>query len=224
MEDVGVGGLIRCRNGRAERSNLEIRADGRIQIERLGDCGAVFESRLSKDELQALLHEIVDGQQFLELTTPGIEDEIRAKRGPGPYLGRMGHAGDTVVRVRTADRDSEVTYNAPAVFAREYPGAKQIARFAEVVARLKTVANQVADTGKQTAALAALKANNYLATARPDLPRVETVDHVRSFTSDSGRWSSEFRHDRGDGTILIVTVVDAQNEKPLIVVETRPAR
>ena len=129
MKDVGVGGLIGCRNGKSERSNLEIRADGRIQIERLGDCGAVFESRLSKDELQALLHEIVDGQQFLELTTPGIEDEIRAKRGPGPYLGRMGHAGDTVVRVRTADRDTEVTYNAPAVLGAGYTRAEQKERF-----------------------------------------------------------------------------------------------
>jgi hypothetical protein len=235
MEDVNVT-APRCWTGRHSRSVLEIRADGRFRVERLEDCGSTYESVLSKGELDALLQDIVVEQQFMSLTAPGIWDDIheeRRKRNEIGGLFRVIEAGDTIVHVKTANRENKVMFNAPSRFAQENPGAKQIVRLASVVEKLRILASRLAETGRAHATVALGKANQHLARTYPALPKLGEflLDHVRSFSSQSGQWSSEFRHVYQDDRFplddrylaLRVTVVDPMSPKPEIVVTTQNA-
>ena len=121
---------------------LTIRADGR------GTAGNINFS-LSADELQELLHFVIDDQHFFDFDpkiakADILDEQIRTGRGVS-----VADAGTTVVRVTTLGKDVESSFNAVTFWTQKYPNARGLKQFAEIEKRLRLLGEKVKATGTQ---------------------------------------------------------------------------
>src|SRR5262249_50622123 len=114
---------------------LAVHADGTVQVGAPFGPGKPFRTKIPVKEVQALLDYAVKEKQFFQLDAKRIQAEIEKDSGGG-FAGVI-DASDTVVRVRTAEREHEVRFNALGFVARQYPKIERLVQLNDVAERLE---------------------------------------------------------------------------------------
>ncbi len=161
------------------------------------------ETALSASQLQDLLRFILIDQDFFSLNAANIRSAIAAEQQRTGQFIRVSDAGDTIVRIKTADMESEVSFNALTIYARRYPTIKPLQQLLAVQTRLSALIRDLTEGGKQTITVALEQANAYLTKQYPQPPVLATEDYVRTVLSADGRKLVEFLHDQGGGTATV---------------------
>jgi len=121
---------------------LTIRVDGSVTLIDHTKPGPVFQSMISSDELQDLLH-LADDQDFFSFDANAVKAAIAEEvRRTGRGFG-VGDAPDTLIHIRLADREHAVVYNALPDFARQYPGIKPLTKLLAIEKRLSLLVDQL---------------------------------------------------------------------------------
>ena len=113
---------------------LTVRADGTATV--IDSQGRNLETTLSASQLQDLLRFIIIDQDFFSINLVDIRKDIDAEQQRTGRFMRVFDAGDTVVRIKTADRESEVSFNALTMYAMAYPAIKPLQQLSAVQTRL----------------------------------------------------------------------------------------
>jgi len=201
-------------------------ADGRVLSQSPGQCIPV-EKTISSDELQNLLLVIIYGQEFFQFTEAAAQAEIRAENARRKATSVMGHVsdcGDPVIRVATADQTHQATFNCPSVWIKEYPSAKRLGQFNEVVNWIGYIASDLRLWGPVAINQSITAANKELAAKYPDLPPVQERDRVRTIEIDATHFTSEFVIRRSNDIIAKVTVNNVVGEKSDVAIDRQNQR
>jgi len=214
-----VGGFIRPRRPRPPRKILTVRANGTVTV--IDSLGGNLETTLSASQLQDLLRFVISDQDFFAISVTDIRKAIAAEEQRTRYGMSVFDAGDTVVRIKTADMESEVSFNALTLYAESYPAIKPLQQLFAVQTRLTGLVKELTAGGKQAIAVALDQANAYLKQQYPQPAVLGADDYERTVQSADGRKLVEFVRDQGDGTSMVVAVEYQPGEQPRINVQTR---
>jgi len=198
---------------------LTVRANGTVTV--IDSQGGNLETMLSASRLQDLLRFVISDQDFFAISVTKIRkaiaaEERRTRRGMTVF-----DDPDTVVRIKTADRESEVRFNALGLYARAHPAIKPLQQLSAVQTRLSGLIEELTAGGKQATAVALDQANAYLKQLYPQPAVLGADDYARTVQSADGRKLVEFVRDQGDGTSMAVAVEYKPGEQPRINVQTR---
>jgi hypothetical protein len=130
-------------------------------------------------------------------------------------------AADTIVRVKTADKESDLRFNAVSVFARWYPTIQELKQFSAVETRLRFLFEESRAGGRQAVEAALAEANTYLKQQNPTLAALAVENYLRTLESPDGRKSMQFLRDEGDGANLVVTVQYIAGQQPRVTTQTQ---
>jgi hypothetical protein len=199
---------------------LTIRANGTMTVTDRSGRLADIDSALSRDQVQELLRFIVNDQQFFSINIADIRAAIAEEnRRTGTGIG-VADAPDTIVRIRTADKESELRFNALSVFANRYPAIQALAQFRAVETRLRFLFEESRIGGRQALAAALAEANAYLKQQNPAPAPLTTENYLRTLQSPE-RKTVQFARDQGDGTNLVVTILYLAGQPPTITAQTQ---
>src|SRR5262249_33175546 len=198
---------------------LTVRANGTVTV--IDSQGGNLETMLSASQLQDLLRFVISDQNFFAISVTKIlkaiaAEERRTRRGMTVI-----DDPDTVVRIKTADRESEVRFNALGLYSRAHPAIKPLQQLSAVQTRLRGLIEELTAGGKQAIAVALDQANAYLKQQYPQPAVLGADDYERTVQSADGRKLVEFVRDQGDGTSMVVAVEYQPGEQPRINVQTR---
>src|SRR6186713_2488649 len=117
---------------------LTIRANGAVTVTDPKGIVGNIESSLTPAEVQDLLHFIVAEQDFFAIDISeiwrAILTEEQRRVGVRSYIA---DASDTVVHIKTADREHDLRFNALSFSARKYPSIKELRQFLAVETKLR---------------------------------------------------------------------------------------
>jgi hypothetical protein len=168
-----------------------------------------------------LLRFVINDQDFFAISVTDIRKGIAAdEQRTGLGFG-VADAGDTVVRIKTANMESEVSFNALTQYAERYPAIKPLQQLFAVQTRLTGLIKELTAGGKQVIAVALDQANAYLKQQYPKPALLGADDYMRTVQSADGRQLVEFVRDQGDGTNMSVAVEYQPGKQPRITVRAR---
>ena len=122
---------------------LSIRADGRVTVIDPYGRTADREAVLSHAEIQDLLRFAITEQDFFAFDSNSVRQAIEAEfRNAGRRV-YIADAADTVVHIKTADREFEASYNALATWAQRYPNIKALVQLRAIELRLTKLIDQL---------------------------------------------------------------------------------
>jgi hypothetical protein len=162
-----------------------VRRDGSFTV---GEARSTqpIQSRLTEDELQELLGEIIEREQALELTSASLSAKIQAEGRRTGKDWRIRNASGTIVRISLAGRTHEIRCSSPELLRTRLPGVSELDRVCAIQRRLENIA-AVAQVGGLAEAqrLAALATDEW---RRQNGPAVQITHrdllHVRGSAGD----------------------------------------
>jgi hypothetical protein len=182
---------------------------------------ADIESILSREQVQELMRFIVNDQKFFTINSADIRAAIDAENRRTRTGMAVADAADTFVRVKTADKESDLRFNAVSVFARWYPTIQELKQFSAVETRLRFLFEESRAGGRQAVEAALAEANTYLKQQNPTLAALAVENYLRTLESPDGRKSMQFLRDEGDGANLVVTVQYIAGQQPRVTTQTQ---
>lgn len=199
---------------------LRIEADGMVHAPDPSGAARTIVGRLSSDELQALLRELIvtDGLftlQSRELLT-AIEDQGRRTR----LEWRIADADTTVLRVVLADRSHEVRCAGVSLLCERFPKLASLQQLGAAQRRLQNIAAVVQVGGHEEAERLAKLATRELRSQDERAPLVTPRDLTFVRASRDGLRYAQFdasaRWNGAESEHLIVSVVETPREAPRI--------
>ena len=125
-------------SGRARRT-LVVTADGRVRVAAGNGVDRETRTRISEDELTALLSEVVARHRFFECGSEEIEQEVERYGREAGLDWRFPNATTTIIRIRTAEGTHEVRCTAAELLAERFPDATLVHDFNGVLQRLQNL-------------------------------------------------------------------------------------
>jgi hypothetical protein len=208
---------------------VQIRADGRVVVPAGSGSGRALYGELTADQLQLLLREIVETQQFLECDSDDVAAAIEQAGRRSGRDWRIQNAAATVIRLRLKDTEHEVRCNAAELLLERFPEVDGLARLCAVQRRLQNVRALVEVGGEEEGQRLAALATDELRQGAATGPEVTSRDllHVRS--SGDGLRQVQFRMESvpengGEAEIIMITIFESPEAPPRVSVTTLPAR
>jgi hypothetical protein len=118
---------------------VSILADGTVLVPDPQDAARSLRGRLSPEELQALLSEVVDTQRLLECDTEALSRSLQNASRQTGLAWRIPLADTTVIRVRRHGRRHEVRCPAAELLEERFPGVEDLRRLCRVQRRLQNI-------------------------------------------------------------------------------------
>jgi hypothetical protein len=161
---------------------LTVRGDGTFTVS-ADTKYRTLNGAISQTELQDLLHYIIDEQRFFHLDSPEM------RQGPGFKNGRevsnVSDALDTVFRIATAEKTSEISFYALDQFARLRPDVPLAQHLTAIATRLREfVEGQQRASGRNAIDEAIIPANAFLKREVPEVPSLKRDDRQGCVNSD----------------------------------------
>ncbi len=124
---------------------LTIYASGETTvIVRNGNSPQEIRRALLPSEVQQLLHFAIDEQNFFALSGTDIQKAVTAENKRLGIGYGVGDAIDTVIRIKTADKENEVHFYAINEYAQAYPSIKALQQLQALQSRLERVYQELA--------------------------------------------------------------------------------
>lgn len=164
---------------------LTVRRDGSLTA---GDPRSAMHvrGRLSEDDLQALLHDLIVRERALELSSEALEAAITAEGRRTGKNWRTRRPTNTIVRLTLAGGSHEFVCNDPELLRTRFPRLQELNRVCAIIRRLQNIA-AVAQVGGRAEAerLAELATSELKRQNAPDV-RITSRDllHVRGAADD----------------------------------------
>lgn len=208
---------------------VQIRGDGRVIVPASTNGGRTQYGELSPGELQQLLREIVEQQQFLKCDGDAIAAAVELAGIRSGRDWRIQNAATTVIRLRLKNAEHEVRCNAAELLHERFPEVNDLARLCAVQRRLQNVKAVVEVGGPEEAQRLADLATDELRQDAATGPEVASRDllHVRS--SGDGLRQVQFRiesmpENGGEAEIIMISVFESPESPPRVSVTILPAR
>jgi hypothetical protein len=198
---------------------LSVRADGTVTVIHPRGWGGVFRLKLSKSELQDLLRFMIRDQDFLALNAADLSraiDTLENKTGSRVIIS---DAGETVVHIRTADREHEVRFYASSFYAMRfppsiYPELKSLGQLRAVESKLNRIMETLKAGGEKAVQDAWTEGNEYLKREYPQVMPFSVNDFSNtSLTPDGQSKTLSFGRSDTPGEFASVDVIYRQTEK-----------
>jgi hypothetical protein len=208
---------------------VQVRADGRVIVPAGAGGGRALYGKLTAEELQQLLREIVETQQFLQCDSDVIATAVeRAGRRSGRDW-RIQNAATTVIRLQLEDTEHKVRGNAAELLLERFPEVDDLARLCAVQRRLQNVRAVVEAGGAEEAQRLAELATDELRQGSVTGPEVTSRDLLHVRDSGDGLRQVQFRlestpEDGGAAEIIMISIFESPEAPPRISVTTLPAR
>ena len=195
---------------------LSIQADGTATaIARADGPPREIHGVLSPDEIQQLLHFVIDEKDFFAISAPEIQTAIANEQKRTGRSIDISDAGNTIIHVQITDRNNEVRFYALDFYAKRYPTIKPLQQLRAVELKLEHLYLELSAGGKAEVARSLDRANSYMKQqdsafsplSEDDLFTVQTVN---------GSKSTQFYRDQKNGKSISVTIVEAPNVPPII--------
>jgi len=173
-----------------KRPPLTIFADARVRVVDTAGKVRPLETKMSAEELQDLLRFAIDDHKFFDFDEAIANREVSEEAKKTEFSFSTSDGFDTVIRIRTAEREHEARFYELSAHAYYYPDAKRVGDLAAVEERLSHLLNIVRAGGRGRVAEVLKAANDYLKTAYPAVPAVSEDDflYVRQPASDRQRF------------------------------------
>jgi hypothetical protein len=162
------------------RPPLTIFADARVRVVDTAGKASPLETKMSAEELQDLLRFAIDDHKFFEFDRTIANREVLVESKKSGFEFSTFDGVETVIRMRTAEREHEARFYALYDHIRAYPDAKLLANLAAVEERLLHLLKIVKAGGKDRVAEVLKAVNDYLKTAYPTVPAVIEDDFLYS--------------------------------------------
>ena len=190
-------------DGQPAVPHLTIRADGTVVIAHGLGLGKHLEYKLANDELQALLRFVVVDNQFFDHDAKKVEAALAASGKP-PVL----DDATTVLRVKTAAKEHEVSQYALANTAENHKNIKALAQLRAIDVRLQRLMNQVRAGGKTALDGIVKTANEHLKKQLPDAAALTAADLQEASVHPNGDKQVNFyRLGEGPGAFVLVKML-----------------
>lgn len=146
---------------KSDRPTLSILSDGTVLVPDNYGQSRDLSDKLTAEELQELLHEIVEKQLFFAYDPDEVREEIAEASRPRPALGggvvvkvapRIADAPTTVIRVCVDGREHEASHYALDFAASQYPDIQPLARLRAVQQQLQRLITRVHAGGPEKTA------------------------------------------------------------------------
>lgn len=214
--------------GVAER--VTIRADGEIAL-----TGGTLQSksvtgRLTAEDLQSLLQEVVHTSRILDCETEAIAAAVEREGRRSGRDWRIRNAATTVIRIRLKDVEHEIRCPAAELLVERFPGIDQLERLCTVQRRLQNVraVTEVggAEEAERLAKIAAAEWSSDSGMAQQVSSR--ELLHVRD--AGDGLRQVQFRIDpppAEDGSIgesVVITIFETPKTLPRVSITPLPVR
>jgi hypothetical protein len=118
---------------------VSILTDGTVLVPDPQDPGRPLRGRLSPEELQALLSEVVDTQRIFECDTEALSRSLQNASRQTGLAWRVPLADTTVIRVRHDGQEHEVRCLAAELLEERFPGVDDLRRLCRVQRRLQNI-------------------------------------------------------------------------------------
>ena len=160
------------------RPPLTIFADARVRVVDTAGKVSPLETKISADELQDLLRFAIDDHKFFEFDRAMAAHEVSEESKKTGFSFSASDGIETVIRIRTAEREHEARFYSLSTHARAYPDAKRVADLAAVDERLTHLLYIVKAGGRDRVAEVLKAANDYLETTYPAVPALIEDDFL----------------------------------------------
>lgn len=186
---------------------LTVRADGSVEMpDRFGQ-GKDFTAKITPEELQALLRDVVAATKFLEIDPKELAKKYEAAMNPKPAPGgvvqpplRIADAPVTEITVHLKDKTNTVSQYALSMYAGQFK-IDEMTRLAAAEKAIKQFTNIVRAGGQEQVEIYLELFNQEVAAESPKAPKL-TVKDI-SFTDI-----------QKDGTIVVNLMKSGAPEKP----------
>ena len=208
---------------------VQIRADGRVIVPASSTGGRAQYGELTADELQDLLGEIMETQQFLKCDSDAIAAAIEQAGRQSRRDWRIQNAATSVIHVRLKDAEHEVRCNAAELLHERFPDVDDLARLCDVQRRLQNVKAVVEVGGAEEAQRLADLATDELRQSAANGPDVASRDLLYVRDSGDGLRQVQFRIEStpesgGEAEVIMVSIFESPESPPRVSVTTLPAR
>jgi hypothetical protein len=178
---------------------------------------------LPAGQLQELLRFAVIDQRFFEFDADAVQRAVRAEQQRAGGTFNIFDGGTTVIRVRTGDKEHEVSYYALTYYARIYPAVPDLGRLVAIETKLQGIADSLGRGVRERVNMALDQANQAIKEQRPELPALVLADYRRTVLSEGGRRTVEFGRALAGGEALSVVVETAPDGETRTTVRIVPA-
>ena len=176
---------------------LVIYSDGRVVASDAAFKAKVMEARIATDELQSLLHFIIDDQHFFEIDSAATRQQVR-RLNSVVGIGEVSDGSTTVIRIQTRSQNHEARYYMLDFYARHYSDVTALAQLSQVERLLHRQYATTMAGSPENVARAAAQINDYVKT-HPELPSVSPADLMSAEPRRAdGSQSMYFVHEIGD--------------------------
>jgi hypothetical protein len=167
------GGGIKRQN---DEPLLIIRADGTVNVGNPYGVGKSVTTKIRIAEVRELLRYAIQEQHLLDFdqdkVKAAVADEMK-KAGTGIAVGG---GSTTIIRIKTAAKEHEARYYAPAAFAQQYKNIKALGELVAVEQRLQRVVHEAVAGGPDEITKALALVNERLKKDYPDARPLTAAD------------------------------------------------
>lgn len=206
---------------------LEIRANGVVILGNPWGQSERIETKISAEELQQLLKEILKTHEFFELDSAKMKAAVQASQAGGLRFS-VADGATTVVRVETADKQHELKYYVLRMDAQKYPDIKSLQHLRAIEELLSHRMHLIRAGGPEGVAEKLKIANEALAKEFPDAKPFTADDLAFAYKYARGNQRISFartkKNDAGrDQTTVAVNITYAVDSKtPEVSVRGKP--
>lgn len=205
---------------KSEAPMLTILADGTVKMPARFEGQKEFESKLTADELNLLLDEIITEQKFFEI------DLAKAQANAGPQAPLVADAPVTVIRVEADGQSKELKQYALGFGGQQSP---ELQRMAKVSRRLQRLFSTVQLGGSAELAKYLKLANEKLKAEHPQAEPLTLADFQGGGQDATGRKTATFhRQGRAEGAaaggFTQVSIEHLPEQQPKLVVHHREGK
>lgn len=199
-------------DGQPEVPPLTIRADGTMVLAHTFGLGKHLEYRLSAEELQALLRLILVDNQFFEYDAKKV---AAALQGGGAPL--VADDMTTVLRIKTAAKEHEVSQYALKATAEGNKNIKALAQLHAIEVRLQRLMHEARAGGKTALDGIVKVANEHLKKQLPEAAALTAADLQDAFVKADGEKQVNFyRLGQGPGAFVLVKLTLPAKGEPKV--------
>jgi hypothetical protein len=198
---------------------LTIQADGNATVVDPTGERPTRKYTLSGAEVQDLLRVIVSEQNFFKIdlteVSRAIEEEVR-KTGVSMSIA---DAATTVIRVKTADREQELRFNALGTWANRYPTIQPLQQLFNVQKRLQRLIEEFRPGVRETIAFALNAVNDAIKREHPGQPPLTLSDFNYTGGETSGPHTTQFFRVQADRSTLLAIVTRSPGMAPKVTIK-----
>lgn len=204
-----------------QHPDLEIFADGTIRV--WSSSGAEVHARISKQQLEGLIRELIVDYRLGEIDSKQIRSDVDAAGLSKGLSTRAAGAEDTVIIIRTLDEHVELRSHATGLMATRFPEVSSLRCLMKAQERLQNVRALVLLGDNRTASQLAERASASLQTKLPGCLPLTPRDLTMVHTLPDGTRLVQFCQRPGpaapvDTPLVIVSVMDIPGEQPRVTV------